>query len=504
MADDIINKASIGRKNLMNEIATRSIDPNFYSALEVLPNPDSVLRKQGKSYKIFTDIFYDAHILGELRSVRSALLGFEYKLMPGGDSPQDIQALELCEKVMQRKPAPLLEWSDTIWNMGCAAFYGFTVHEIVWERFDRYLVPGKLLDKPQHAFVFDIENNLRLLTRDNPLKGEQLGNYKWLLTNHMASWQNPYGKAILSACFWPYVFKHGGFKFFTKFCEKYGIPWTIGKYPRGTPEDVIETLANKLAEMVEDGVAVIPDDGSVELLEHSTRGQPIQERLINLCNREMSKALTSQTLTTEIQGEGSRAASETHRDKEVSVNQSDREMIERTFNQMFAWITEINIQNANPPRLVFFEEAQARKDMAEFLTLANKIVDINQDEAYDRLQLTKPEAGDDIVSCGSIKTDKPPSPEFTERHCPHCQGSEFAQDDILPLTVQAADLADNIISTLPDIVYNKLVEFEKAGKTLAEFEQALPDLLPELDEDRLAEIINLALQTGYLQGMSDV
>lgn len=507
MAEDI-NKLSKGKNSLTTEVATRSADINFYSALEVLPNPDRILRKLGKSYEVFDDIFGDAHVLGELRSVRSALLGYEYKLMAGGDSPQDIQALELCQKVLKQKPAPLMDWTDTMWNMACAAFYGFTVHEIVWQRQGNYILPLKVVDKPQKSFVFGIENDLRLRTRSNPIKGEELDNYKWLLTNHMVSNQNPYGVSIFSACFWPYVFKHGGMKFYAKFCEKYGIPWAIGKYPIGTPQPTIDELTEKLALMVEDGIAAIPEGGGVELLEHTTRGQPIQERFIDLCNREMSKAITSQTLTTEIQGEGSRAASETHREKETSVNQSDRAMVESSFNQFFAWITELNIANANPPTFHYFEEAQSRKEMAEFLNEANKLVDIKQDEVYERFQLTKPEKDDDVVSRGSgfdenNDNELNNNSQFTKHHCPNCNNNEFSKDNVLSLSTQAADLADNIISTLPDVVYKELVKFEKEGKTLTDFQAALPELLPEMNENRIADILSLASQAGYLSGMDD-
>lgn len=505
MANDEIKNASKGKSNLTTEIATRSVDVAFYSALEVLPNPDRILRRMGKSYEVFDDIIGDAHVLGELRSIRSGLLGYETKIMPGGDSPQDIHAFELCEKIMRQKPAPLMDWTDTTWNMGCATFFGYSVHEIVWKHEGNYLVPDKVVDKAQKSFLFDLKNNLRLRTRTNPIKGEELGDYKWLITNHMVSNQNPYGVAVFSACFWPYVFKHGGMKFFSKFCEKYGIPWAIGKYPQGTPESVIKDLVTKLSEMVEDGVAAIPDAGQIELLEHQTRGQPIQSMLIDLCNREMSKALTSQTLSTEIQGQGSRAASETHREKETSVNQSDRTMVERTYNQLFAWITELNVAGALPPTFHFFEEAQARKEMAAFLKESNELVDLKKDEVYDRLQLTKPEDGDDIVSRGSItkpSIENEPS-NFGLHDCPTCRTHYFAKDNVLSLSTQAADLADNIISSLPDVVYKKLIEFEKAGKTLIEFQEILPELLPEMDEHRIADIFSLASQAGYLSGMDE-
>lgn len=63
--------------------------------------------------------------------------------------------------------------------------------------------------------------------------------------------------------------------------------------------------------MLENGAATIPDGDSIELLiAKGQSGELQQKQLIDLCNREMSKALTSQTLATEQGQNGSRAASE--------------------------------------------------------------------------------------------------------------------------------------------------------------------------------------------------
>ena len=509
------------KRHLHTEIATRRIDPLFTSALQVLPNPDKVLRKLGRSYEIYEDMFGDAHILGELRAVRAALLAFEWQLVPGGDRAADRRAVELCEQLMAGRPAPGMHWTDTLWSMGLSVFYGFAVHEVVWDRQGDVLMPVKLIDRPQRRFVFDPNNQLRLKTRNAPVNGEALGAYKWLLTSHMASAENPYGIAVLSACFWPYVFKHGGFKFFSRFCEKYGSPWAIGKYPEGTPDEVQDKLLEQLAEMVETACAVTSKDSEVELLETKHSGQPVQERLIDLCNRELSKALTSQTLATEIQGTGSRAASETHRQREVTVHQSDRLCLEQTFNQLFAWITELNVAGARPPRFRFFEEAEARKDMAEYLLDAHKLIDMKQSEVYERLQLTAPQGEDAVIprsrtSAGAAEDDTgsatagqfsaPPDP--AEAPCPSCgQGSDphhsFAEDQPDPLVSQAVDAADAVMETLPAILYDRLIEFERQGKSLDEFEAALPALLPELDETALAQVIQLSLSTAYLSGMDE-
>jgi len=521
MPDNTITQAT--KRNLRTEVATRAVDPMFYSALQVLPNPDRVLRKLGKSYEIYDDMFGDAHILGELRAVRAALLAFEWQIIPGGDTPADLRATALCEQLMASRPAPLMHWTDTLWSLGLSVFYGHTVHEVIWHNQDGVLLPCKIIDRPQRRFVFDQDNQLRLKTRQAPLAGEVLGDYKWLLTSHMASFENPYGVAVLSACFWPYVFKHGGFKFFSKFCEKYGTPWAIGKYPDGAPEEAQDKMLDRLVEMVENACAVTSKDSEVQLLETRHSGQPVQERLINLTNRELSKALTSQTLATEIQGQGARAASETHREREVTVNQSDRIVIEQTFNTLFAWIAELNVAGAAPPRFRFFEEAEARGDMAKFLNEAHKLVDMKRTEVYERLQLTAPQTDDEIIERASMTATNANSdtatPQTTpagddgqfgahsdpaEVRCPGCGESHtFARDEIDPLVEQAANAADVAIETLPALVYDKLIEFERQGKSLAEFEAALPELLPEMDEAGLAQIVQLALTTAYLQGMDD-
>jgi len=500
MHDSDIKKASKG--TLKSEIATRTSDPNFYAGLSFLPNPDEVLRKMGKAQEVFEAIVLDSHVIGELRSVRSAFLGFEYRLSPGGDSAADIHALELCQKILQDKPAHGMQWSDTIWNMAQGVFRGYKVHEVVWKKEGQFLVPDMVVDRPNRRFVFSPDNELRLLTQTNQTDGITLGDKKWLLTRHMHSYENPYGVALFSACFWPYIFKHNGFKYFMKFCEKYGIPWAIGKYPQGTPIDEQNALADQLADMVEDGVAAIPDNGSVELLEHSTSGELVHERLINVCNKEISKALTSQTLATDIQGAGSRAASETHREREQSVNESDRKIICDTFNQLFAWVTELNFAGAMPPKFEFFEEAEARKDWTEVFDIGRNYINIPAAFAHDRLQIPMPQDNEDVLPQGN-STTMPNAAQFNK--CPNCGGGhDFskhnASDTSGQLAEKAADRADKLIAGLTKPIKDLLAN----SKTLQEFRNGLEFIAPDMDEKELAEMNSLAFLTGLLDGMNEI
>ena len=96
----------------------------------------------------------------------------------------------------------------------------------------------------------------------------------------------------------------------------------------------------------------------------------------------------------------------------------------------------------------------------------------------------------------------PPDP--AETPCPSCgESHSFAEDQPDPLVSQAVDAADAVMETLPAILYDRLIEFERQGKSLDEFEAALPDILPGLDETALAQVIQLSLSTAYLSGMDE-
>jgi phage gp29-like protein len=65
-----------------------------------------------------------------------------------------------------------------------------------------------------------------------------------------ATFDNPYGFADLSLCFWPVTFKKAGWSFWMRFSEKYGTPWVVGRHPRGQDQAHIGPLLHSLEQMV--------------------------------------------------------------------------------------------------------------------------------------------------------------------------------------------------------------------------------------------------------------
>lgn len=497
---DSLKKAA--KKLLGTEIASRTSDPNFYGALQFLPNPDTILRKMGKSQEVFDAIIADAHVIGELRPMRANIITHNWRISPGGDKPEDMRAFELAQNVYSKHPAPRMGWPDVFWNMHEAILRGQRIHEVVWDVVDGLQTPVRLIDRPNHRFVYGLDNDLRLLTRENRIEGVPVDDYKFLVSRHMPSYDNPYGVALLSSCFWPYTFKHGGFKFFVKFCEKYGIPWAVGKYPAGTAQAQIDALADGLARMVEDAIAAIPDSGAVELIEAGSTGSQLpQERLIQVCNAEMSKCLNSQTLATEINGQGSYAAAQTHREREQDNGAADRKIVEDTNNELLAWMTELNFAGAAAPTFEFYDEAEARKDWVEVFTGARDFLDVPVKFAHDRLQIPEPEDGEAVLPRSVAPTVLPPQEldsKFSKSD--FAAGADVDPSPVTAFTNQLAVDAADPVKQMMDVLRAKADNAERLEALRDDVQNSYGDL----DSNELVKVMSFAFAAAELSGRFDV
>ena len=155
-------------------------------------------------------------------------------------------------------------------------------------------------------------------------------------------------------------------KFWVVFTEKYGMPHLIGKHPRGATKEETNTLADMLEDMVQDAIAVIPDDSSVEIQEaNKSSSAEIYEKLIDKMNAEISKAILGQTLTTEIGSTGSYAAANTHMAVRQDIVDSDKKLVESVINQLIQWIYEINYSREDVPKFELFEPEDVDLTLAQ-------------------------------------------------------------------------------------------------------------------------------------------
>lgn len=348
---------SESRRSLSDQIATRSRSIDFSALGMYLPNPDPVLKALGRDIKVYEELRSDAHVGGCVRRRKAAVKALEWGL--DRDKAQS-RVAKSVESIFAD-----LDLSRIITEMLDAVLYGYQPMEVMWGKVGSYIVPVDLVGKPADWFRYDPENRLRLRTKQSPLHGELLPERKFLVPRQDPSYNNPYGFADLSMCFWPTTFKKGGLKFWVQFTEKYGAPWVIGKHPRSTPDSETDKFLDQLEAMVQDAVAVIPDDSSVEIKEAAgkTGSADVYERMLHFCRSEVSIALLGQNQTTEANS--NKASAQAGLEVTRDIRDGDKTIVQEAFNTLIRWVCELNFNDGARPVYELWEQQEVDKVLAE-------------------------------------------------------------------------------------------------------------------------------------------
>ena len=482
MEESILKQKAV-KKNLTEEIATRKRALNFYSLANILPDPDIVLRKQGKDMRIYKELLCDPHVFACTQSRKAGVLSLDWDINRGLDKDENAQAIEdLLKK---------LDIHKLINDILEATLYGFQPLEINWQREKSgKILPASIVAKPPEWFCFDDENNLKFRTKEN-YYGEIVPPKKFLLAQNNPSYNNPYGERTLSRVFWNVTFKKGGLKFWVVFTEKYGMPHLIGKHPRGASKEDTESLADMLEEMVQDAIAVIPDDSSVEIQEaNKSSSAEIFEKLINKMNAEISKAILGQTLTTEIGSSGSYAASNTHMEVRQDIIDSDKKLVESVINQLIQWVYELNYPNAEVPVFEMYEP----EDVDLTLAQRDKIL-FDTGVKFTKEYFIKNYGLEDEDFEIREEVVIPPSSDFKEfKEKTSIPGQEQIEE--LYQFLSGADLTKQAQSILAPLIslFESCESYEEAYELLS---------LKNLHSKKFEETLQKALFLCELQGRSD-
>ena len=473
------------RSSLSEQIATRerSTDMSFGF---ILPNPDPILKRQGKDIAVYRDMRSRASVGGPIRRRKAAVKALEWRVERGKASAR---VTRLANDVLAT-----YDMDTLIKEITNAVLFGYQPLELVWGPFNGAAAPLQVIGKPQEWFFFDNAAQLRFRSRQQPLQGEELEPRKFLLARQEASYENPYGFADLSMCFWADTFMRGGLKFWVTFTEKYGTPWLVGKQPRGTPGSEVNNLLDKLEAMVQDAVAAIPDDSSIDILESGDKGASadLYERLLMYCRSEINIALLGQNQSTE--SNSNRASATAGLEVAKTIRDGDAALVMATMNQLLRWLTDLHDgEQAPAPTFVLFEEEDVNTQQAvrdETLTKAGLKFTKEYWKRVYRLQdgdIEEAPAGPSMPKAPGAAAAVPV--EFVEGTAPA----------VMPTGELNTAAAPIVMAWVRDL--RALVEAHSEPQAL---QDALLEAYSELPTDELTEVMALAFELAHLQGRDEV
>lgn len=365
---------------LKTELATRQNAGIVLGELEgwlnLLPDPDPVLRKRGDEAAILADLLADDQVTTAILSRKNRVLNCpHFAFRPGAPDgePATPQANSLYRRFM--RDLERVNLRSIVSAMLDAPFYGFIPLEILWGRGTDWWHIVDVVARPFHWFRFDNSNNPVFVGVYGGMAAEPvpLPVGKFVLVQHQGTYDNPYGLRLLSRCLWPVSFKRGGMAFYAKFVERHGMPWVVGEAPIKAEKHEKRAMANDLARMVQDAVAVIPHGAKVEMVSASQSQNALHESYLSRQDRAISKVLMGQTLTVEMEGKNSQAAAKTHKDVADDLADSDKAMVTDAWNEI-AWLyAQVNTGPSVLAPLAAYEEPEDLRVRAE---LDKMLVDV--------------------------------------------------------------------------------------------------------------------------------
>ena len=493
---------------MIQELATYANDPSFVLSLGHLPNPDAVLRKAGLDQQAYDQVLGDPHVMAKVVDRRAGMLKREWRVAAADDSAQAKKVAETCQLAIDRLEVhsdyPL---EESLGILQEAALRGLRGLEVIWEVHDGLYLPAFLRDIPNRRLNFD-GAAFRLLTQEHPNSGMQIPKRKVLMARHMATTDNPYGEALLSRCYWPYMFKHNGLKWWVTLAEKHGLPWVIGKLGKSGDDKGRQELLGQLSQLVLDAVAVVPEGAEIGFEGMSGVKADVHEGLIKLCNAELSKVLVGQTLSTELdQKGGSRAAAETHSGLRDEIVEADCKLVGRTMNRLLAWITEINYGAGVPsPTFKWFEEERPDKAWAGVAkTATESLKEVPRRWLWEKFGIPEEMKDEEMVSFGEGregkgdtggKEGKAPRTDFSASGV-YTPG-EFTPEQQALEDLMDLGLAEGVLGS-----EEKLTLFVETVQKAESYEDAfemLLDLYPSLDVEQLEKSLEQSILSGLLFG----
>ena len=334
---------------LLKDYATGRKISSLYEFYSLLPDPDEVLKDNNYDYSILRNLLLDPHLSAVVQQRKGLVTQLGWEINYDGRKEISKKVVKWIEK---------LNMQNVINNILDAVLYGFNVMEITWEIKNNEIFPAKLEQKPQEWFIFDKDNSLHLRQKDSYgysfAVGESIPTYKMLITQHDPSYVNPYGEKLITRCYHPVILKRAGLDYWQVMMERYGMPFLIGRYlPNSTEQQKSEMLDN-LKEMVNDNVAVFQEGMTIELKESPRYdlGQ-LYKFLAEFYNGEISKAILTVTLTTELGNVGSYAAASEHKDLLSNIGLTDKKLVENTLNELIKYYCKLNFSVDEYPKIKF-------------------------------------------------------------------------------------------------------------------------------------------------------
>ena len=343
--------------NERNEIPSDIRNLNAGSLLSIIEEAQN-----GNTYELFAlyrDLIgSDNHIQSEFSKRMGAVLKDPMSIQPWDKkNPLDVAAKDLCSGLLDSEAFETArEWllNASLFPVAVAekvyrhTASGFVVKEI-------RKVPYRLLDYRDGMLkIYDTDSAGNVLPTTHCADPARYIVHR----GHTMPIPDTWGGPMRSILFWS-LLRTNDRQWWADLLERFGTPFMKGKYSDLTGKTVLER-AFRLA--VRLGGIVISKGTEVEIVQAAAGDSSnSHERFLDICNKEVSKLIVGQTLSSTADPTGiGGGASALQGEVRDDIRQADARMLSRTIrNQLFAQLCSINGIAAHAPIVIFGSDSAA-------------------------------------------------------------------------------------------------------------------------------------------------
>jgi len=312
------------RSLLQSEVAVS----RMMTFITTIPDPDELLTKAGiKRYQL-RQLELDDEVAQAIDTRREAVVATPYRI-----EPNQTRVGKLITSLIE----PHVE--DLKRGTLDSRFYGYSVMEIIYKQDVKAIGIDRLSLKPMQWFQPNQNGSLSYFPDDGSggTEGILCDPIKFLLSRCNASYQNPFGEALLSRLWFPVTWRREGWSMWLSFLETFGEPIILGMV-----RDYKAFVEAMVAQGVRSTVAweSVSGDDKAQAISASTPGE--FERLENAILRRIQKLILGQTLTSDVGSNGSYAVAAIHNEVRNDKRRADMRMVQTTGQQLVNNLCLIN------------------------------------------------------------------------------------------------------------------------------------------------------------------
>lgn len=441
----------------------------------------------------------DAHLLAEIGKRRRALTTVDWEII----APRDASAAEKAEaawlnEVMQDLP----DFEDLLFDLLDAIGKGFCCIELDWARYGNEWVPAAFNYREPSWFQLDTATRTELRLRDGSTDGQALNPFGWIAHVHKAKSGYVSRGGLYRVLAWPYLFKNYAVRDLAEFLEIYGLPVRLGTYGAGATAEEKATLLRAVVSIGHNAAGIIPDGMAIDFKEAAKGTHEPFDWMVQWAEKSMSKAILGGTLTSQADGQSStNALGNVHNEVRHDLLKSDAKQIATTLRQYLLYpLLMLNKGGGRDPRrlprfqfdLVESEDMSAYAEALPKLAGAGLQIPVNW--AHEKLRIPLPSKGEAVMGSAAPADGTAAARRASLKGTAPERGTPPDPLD---------DLAESMASEwqpVAGMVEGPVQQLLASCKSIEEFRDRLPELIPQMDAGELAEQIAQGLFAAGLAG----